>query len=166
MKKRNIFSRLLRAFQAFERPLSRQVLPLSSPDPVLPTQELCVVGSITSALLPERLYISPAGTPGGAADWSVNDIKIDGKSQFQFQQSGSIPGNMFSTDAKDGFTTFDPALPGSRVELFVTYIGSNEKGCPFFASLVGIEYDPGILDILKEAFSVGLSRAARGFFLR
>jgi hypothetical protein len=73
---------------------------------------------------------------------------------------------MFSAGKTVDFATFDPALPGNRVELFVTYIGLNEKGCSFFASLVGTEYDPGILDILKEAFSVGLARAARGFFQR
>ncbi len=78
------------------------------------------------------LEIDDTGTKGGAADWLVNDICIDGTSQLK--APGKVPGDMFETTAVDSFVKFHP---GTRIELLVTYIGSNESGCCFTARLLG-----------------------------
>jgi hypothetical protein len=78
------------------------------------------------------LEIEDTGTDGGAADWVVNDIRIDKTSQFM--QSGDVPGDMFATNAIDSFVKFHP---GTRIELLVTYIGLNERGCCFTARILG-----------------------------
>jgi hypothetical protein len=114
----------------------REVLPMSTGVPILPTQ----LAQITArpqrvAFRPERVFISAAGTSGGAADWVVNDIKIGNRSQFS--QSGDVPGDMFATNAIDGFVSFETAQTAMDVVMVVTYIGLNESGVPFFASIVG-----------------------------
>jgi hypothetical protein len=68
-----------------------------------------------------------------AADWIVNDICIDGTSQFV--QSGDVPGDMFATSAIDSFVKFHH--PGTRIEVIVTYIGLNKSGCCFTARALG-----------------------------
>jgi len=87
------------------------------------------------AFRPERVFISGAGTSGGAADWIVNDIKIGNRSQFS--QSGDVPGDMFATNAIDGFVSFETAQTAMDVVMVVTYIGTNEDGAAFYASIVG-----------------------------
>jgi hypothetical protein len=78
------------------------------------------------------LEIEDTGTDGGAADWIVHDIRIDGSSQFT--RSGDIPGDMFATNAIDSFVKFHP---GTRIELLVRYIGCNKSGCCFTARILG-----------------------------
>ena len=103
---------------------------------ILPTQSAQITARPQRvAFRPERVFISAAGTSGGAADWVVNDIKIGNRSQFS--QSGDVPGDMFATNAIDGFVSFETAQTAMDVVLVVTYIGLNESGCPFFASMVG-----------------------------
>jgi hypothetical protein len=164
-QKRSLMGRIYRAYRSFFEPLHRQVLPLSSNTLVKPTQTVRITGRGQSdGFWPDQLNISNAGTDRGAADWVVNDIKIAGKSQFI--QSGDIPGDMFATKAVNTFILFEVAKGGRDVELVVTYIGTNEKGCPFFGAITGMEYDPGLLDILREALSQALGSAARGFSTR
>ena len=114
----------------------REVLPMSTGVAILPTQSAQITARPQRcAFRPERVFISAAGTSGGAADWVVNDIKIGNRSQFS--QSGDVPGDMFATNAIDGFVSFETAQTAMDVVIVVTYIGLNESGCPFFASIVG-----------------------------
>ena len=164
-QKRSLMGRIYRAYRSFFEPLHREILPLSSGVPVKPSQSIRITGRGQSdGFWPDQLNISNAGTLGGAADWIVNDIKIAGRSQFI--QSGDIPGDMFATKAVNTFILFEVAKAGRDVEIIVTYIGKNEEGCPFFGAITGMEYDPGLLDIAREAFSQGLASAARGFSTR
>ena len=114
----------------------REVLPMSTGVAILPTQSAQITARPQRvAFRPERVFISAAGTSGGAADWVVNDIKIGNRSQFS--QSGDVPGDMFATNAIDGFVSFETAQTAMDVVMVVTYIGLNESGVPFFASIVG-----------------------------
>jgi hypothetical protein len=114
----------------------REVLPMSTGVAILPTQSAQITARPQRvAFRPERVFISAAGTTGGAADWIVNDIKIGNRSQFS--QSGDIPGDMFATGAIDSFVSFETAQTAMDVVMVVTYIGSNESGVPFYASIVG-----------------------------
>jgi len=114
----------------------REVLPMSTGVPILPTQSAQITGRPQApAWRCERFVISNAGTAGGAADWIVNDIKIGNRSQFV--QSGDVPGDMFATNAIDTYVSFETAQTAMDVVVVVTYIGMNESGVPFYASMVG-----------------------------
>lgn len=151
-QKRSFLGRIYRAYKAFFEPLHHGVMPMGSGGQCVKMNQSCkVTGRVQNqdGFVPEHLTISSAGTPGGAADWIVNDIRINGRSQFF--QSGDIPGDMFATDAVHSILRFEVARAAADVEIIVTYIGMNEKGCPFYASISGTEYDPGILEIAREA---------------
>ena len=114
----------------------REILPMSTGVPILPTQSAQITGRPQRlAFVPCRFVISNAGTSGGAADWIVNDIKIGNRSQFS--QSGDVPGDMFATNAIDTFVRFETAQTAMDVVVVVTYIGLNESGVPFFGAMVG-----------------------------
>ena len=115
---------------------ARDILPLSTGVPILPTQSAQITGRPqVVAFAGRRLVISNAGTAGGSADWIVNDIKIGNRSQFV--QSGDVPGDLFAVNAIDTFVRFETAQTAMDIVLVVTYIGLNESGAPFFAALVG-----------------------------
>jgi len=115
---------------------NRDILPMSTGVPILPTQSAQITGRPQVVVYDiGRLLISNAGTAGGAADWIVNDIKIGNRSQFV--QSGDVPGDLFAVNAIDTFVRFDSAQTAMDVVLVVTYIGLNESGCPFFGAMVG-----------------------------
>jgi len=116
----------------------RYVLPLSSGVPILPTQSAQITSRAQAAEFRcERLMISNAGTPGGAADWIVNDIKIGNRSQFVQRDVQDVPGDMFATTAIDACFSFDTVREAMDVVLVVTYVGLVEAGVPFFASMTG-----------------------------
>jgi hypothetical protein len=115
---------------------NRDILPMSTGVPILPTQSAQITGRPQTLVFKiGRFVISNAGTAGGAADWIVNDIKIGNRSQFV--QSGDVPGDLFATNAIDTFVRFDAAQTAMDVVVVVTYIGLNESGCPFFGAMVG-----------------------------
>ncbi len=115
---------------------NRDILPMSTGVPILPTQSAQITGRPQTLVFKiGRFVISNAGTAGGAADWIVNDIKIGNVSQFV--QSGDVPGDMFATNAIDTFVRFATAQTAMDVVVVVTYIGLNESGCPFFGAMVG-----------------------------
>lgn len=165
-QKRSLLGRLYRACTAFSQPLRREILPLSTGIPVKSGQTLHVKGRVQTkhGFWPDQLSISNAGTAGSAADWVVNDIKVEGRSQFC--QSGDVPGDMFATNAISSFVRFNAVGGGMDVDLIVTYVGKNENGCPFFGALSGMEYDPGLFEIVREAISQALASASRGFSTR
>lgn len=82
-----------------------------------------------------RLEVDDDGTAGGAADWIVNDLRVNGRTQFR--QPGAIPGDMFSTRAIDSFITYETCDAGCTIEIDVSYIGLNEQGARFVARLEG-----------------------------
>ena len=115
---------------------NRDILPMSTGVPILPTQSAQITGRPQTLVFKiGRFVISNAGTAGGSADWIVNDIKIGNVSQFV--QSGDVPGDMFATNAIDTFVRFASAQTAMDVVVVVTYIGLNESGCPFFGAMVG-----------------------------
>ena len=115
---------------------NRDILPMSTSVPILPTQSAQITGRPQTLVFKiGRFVISNAGTAGGSADWIVNDIKIGNVSQFV--QSGDVPGDMFATNAIDTFVRFATAQTAMDVVVVVTYIGLNESGCPFFGAMVG-----------------------------
>jgi hypothetical protein len=115
---------------------NRDILPMSTGVPILPTQSAQITGRPQTLVFKiGRFVISNAGTSGGAADWIVNDIKIGNRSQFV--QSGDVPGDLFAVNAIDTFVRFEAAQMGMDVVVVVTYIGLNESGAPFFGAMVG-----------------------------
>jgi hypothetical protein len=115
---------------------NRDILPMSTGVPILPTQSAQITGRPQTLVYKiGRFVISNAGTAGGAADWIVNDFKIGNRSQFV--QSGDVPGDLFATNAIDTFVRFESAQTAMDVVVVVTYIGLNESGCPFFGACVG-----------------------------
>ena len=129
----------------------RNVLPLSSASPesyglIQPRQNCTIVahanpqpprqnvGRRVRSFRPERLFLSAAGTAGGAADWVVNDVVLDGRSQLAPHRN--LPGEIFG--ALGTLRTFDRISGEAPVQVTVTYVGSNSLGVPFFASLVGV----------------------------
>jgi hypothetical protein len=115
---------------------NRDILPMSTGVPILPTQSAQITGRPQTLVFKiGRFVISNAGTAGGAADWIVNDIKIGNRSQFV--QSGDVPGDLFAVNAIDTFVRFEAAQTAMDVVVVVTYIGLNESGAPFFGAMVG-----------------------------
>ena len=115
---------------------NRDILPMSTGVPILPTQSAQITGRPQTLVFKiGRFVFSNAGTAGGAADWIVNDIKICNRSQFV--QSGDVPGDLFATNAIDTFVRFEAAQTAMDVVVVVTYIGLNESGAPFFGAMVG-----------------------------
>jgi len=126
----------------------REVLPLSTVHvvdgkrqcvAVKPTQSVTIKATPKVPFRPEKLLVSNAGTSAGAADWIVNDVRLDG--QTVFLQSGDVPGDLFASNAVDSFIAWGEC--SKSMEIDVTYIGLNEEaGCPFFGSAVGSRVVP------------------------
>jgi hypothetical protein len=121
---------------------ARLVLPLHLPL-VLPNQQTRAVARAKKALDIKAIYISGTGTPGGSADWIVNDIEIDGRAQLTRKD---LPGDLFSgrglAAAKRAITKlslegFDPVERDRALVLVVTYVGPNSEGSPFYATAMG-----------------------------
>ena len=106
---------------------------------VKPTQSVTIKATPKVPFRPEKLMVSNAGTAGGAADWIVNDVRLDGQSVFL--ESGDVPGDLFATNAVESFIAWGEC--SKSMEIDVTYIGLNaEAGCPFFGSAVGSRVTP------------------------
>ena len=95
-----------------------------------------VVRPIHGAFTIENLFISSAGTPGGSADWIVNEIEINGCLQ---RVPKDIPGTLFGSGsvAHVSFAGLDVVERDRELALTVTYVGTNPEGIPFFASATG-----------------------------
>ena len=112
-------------------PQRQTALPIETKNKLLPTIAATITAMLDRPLEIDTLEIENTGTDGGAADWIVNDIRIDETSLFK---CGDVPGDLFAVNTIDNFIKFPP---GARIELVVTYIGSNEMGCRFTAHLLG-----------------------------
>lgn len=129
-------------------PSPRLVLLLSSlsqSPPIVPPHQPTRISACTKngALDVECIFMSEAGTPGGAADWTVNDIEVDGRSQLARKD---LPGALFGSKgiavgprASTAFMLkgFTPVERGRELTLVVTYVGPLPEGAYFFASAVG-----------------------------
>lgn len=108
------------------------------PIPVIPPNQKTriVVRPIHGAFTIENLLISSAGTPGGSADWIVNEIEIDGHPQ---RVPKDIPGTLFGgSHARVSFAGLDIVERGCELALTVTYVGTRSpEGIPFFAAATG-----------------------------
>ena len=119
---------------------NREVLPMTSGTAGIPPGFSTQITARPQrvAFRPERVFVSSYGTSlggGGAADWTINDIKIGNRSQFS--QAGDVPGDMFATTSIDSFVTFETAQTAMDVVLIATYNGVIESGIPFYGSIVG-----------------------------
>jgi hypothetical protein len=113
-------------------------LPMSTGVPLLPAQSAHITARPTRACSFTHFVISSAGAEGGAADWVVCDIRIDGVSQFL--KPGDIPGHLFSTrrdafEALEKLVHFAPVQQGMSVSVIAMYTGTNNNGCPLFTAM-------------------------------
>ena len=126
---------------------TRVVIPLSLPrniQAILPQQKVRIASENKHGAIDlTRLIISSAGTMGGAADWVVNDLEINGRSQLALKDltggvfgSRGIIANQRSKTAlsMEGLDTLEH---GHELAIVVTYIGENPAGCPFYGSVLG-----------------------------
>lgn len=123
------------AVPAIAAPL-RKVQPISSINKITPRQTTTIKTVLRQAFRPERVFVSDLGGTekvSGAAKWIINDIRVDG--QTQFSQNGDVPGDMFASHAIDGFVSFDTGE--KEIEMDVTYVGEQPAGLQFYASIVG-----------------------------
>ena len=121
----------------------RLVLPLHLPR-VLPQQPTRATARAKEGAVDiDRIIISGAGTAGGAADWVVNDIEVNGRSQLALKNlSGALFGTRGVAANPKATTTFsiegfDPVEHDHELAIIVTYVGPNPEGVPFFASAIG-----------------------------
>lgn len=110
---------------------SRVVLPMGSGVNILPgTSTQITARPQNGAFRIDRLIIG--GTP---SDWIVHDVRIGNRSQFN--QSGDIPGDIFSAGSIDSFVSFGVASVAQDVVLLVTYVGQAQEGAPFVGAFLG-----------------------------
>lgn len=107
------------------------ILPIATARAVKPKQTVKITARlVTAAFRPERLMIE-----GAAHDWVVNDLRVNGRSQFS--QAGDVPGDMFATNSIDGFVSMDTCLIGNPIEIVATYIGDKSEGERFVSTYEG-----------------------------
>lgn len=112
------------------------IVPIASKISLKPLLKTTITARVQSAPFQmDRLEIQNGETPGGAADWIVNDLRINSRSQFK--QSGDVPGDLFSTKSIDSFIKLEACAIDNTIELDLTYIGLNEDGDIFTARLEG-----------------------------
>ena len=123
------------AFKIVYPPRTREVIPISSGMNILPGQTARITARPQRrAFMPERFFIASTGG-STAADWVVENLLIDNRSQFA--QDGGLPGDVFATATFDAFVSFDTVQVAMDIMVDITYIGANPNGVPFFGSLIG-----------------------------
>jgi hypothetical protein len=99
-----------------------------------------------------RLFMIEHPHKHGAADWLVHDITIDNRSQLA--TCGTLPGDMFVTNAVDMRLSFDVCEPRAAVCMIVEYIGPHRDAL-FYGCMVGAS------PIVHPVPSVGDTRKPR-----
>lgn len=146
----------------------RIVLPLSSGDCITPGQTTRVAGKTKyDPLMLERLFLTGADTPGGARDWIVNDVEVDGVSQFSVKD---LPGILFSprgivaegkrATSSIRFSGLDVIERESEVAVTATYVGPKPDGARLFVAVVG-DTPPQRPTVLPIAIKRALKPAAK-----
>jgi len=127
---------LLFAQAAGSKPPQRPtVVPFAAKTPFLPAVKTTITARMQSAPFQmTRLKIENGDTAGGAADWIVHDLRINGRTQFT---QPDVPADVLATNAIDAFIKLEACEGGSAIELDMIYIGLNAHGAIFSASLEG-----------------------------
>jgi hypothetical protein len=123
-----------------------KVITFSVKRPIPPKTPMPVVAIASEAIDIEKIFVSHAGTPGGAGDWIINDVLVDGRSQLRQKD---LPGYLFANfvaprraSSALRFDGLDVVEQGKELRLVVTYVGPNPEGVPFIASVIGTEPNP------------------------
>jgi hypothetical protein len=112
------------------------------PNRIAPKKPTKIVVHANEAFDIHSLRISSKGTPGGAADWIVNDILVDDQSQLRHKD---LPGWLFGIGMGNAprsvssfsFDGLDVVEQGHEFAIVVTYVGPNPEGVPFFGAVLG-----------------------------
>lgn len=123
----------------------RVVVPMHASVPIMRGQKAVITSdALQYAWIAERLYISSAGTPGGAGDWQLSSIRINGREKLK----KSISGAHFAVG--EVWSDVRWKVPAKRrVVMIVTYVGKRRRGCPFFAAIVG-GWDAKSVSLVKK----------------
>jgi hypothetical protein len=81
--------------------------------------------------IPMRIQRLEIDTGWEGADWVIDDVRVDGKTQYL--QDGPLPGDLFTTQAIDSFVSWQE---GTLIEIDVHHIGSEPAGERFVGRLV------------------------------
>lgn len=116
----------------------RVVLPMGTGVPIMRGQ-IAVITSASQkhAWVVTRLFISGSGTSGGAGDWCLRSIRVNGREKLK----KPISGDLFAVGEVWTWRWSDlhwRARAGGRVVMTVEYVGRKRRGCPFFAAIVGL----------------------------
>ena len=110
----------------------RVVAPMSTGGPISKGQ----IARITSRAFPHawlayQLYVSSAGTRGGAGDWRLRSIRVDGHEKLKEPISGGVfaVGQVWSDVSWK-------VRAGRRIVMEVEYVGRRRR-CAFYAAIVG-----------------------------
>ena len=119
------------------RPAQRPtILQATSKAPVQPHAKTTITARIQNVSFQlHRLEIEDRDTAGGCADWLVEDLRVNGKTQLT--QPGPIPGDLFATKALDSFVKLETCAAGNTIEIDMHYIGLNPQGVIFAARFEG-----------------------------
>lgn len=134
--------------EAVDLPIAA-ILPISSEIPILSTRSAQITARCQPpnnrrrGIGPRQGFAAERIVLEGAADWSLNDIKIGRNSQFA--QSGDVPGEAFSPGTLGGAVSFDVARAEIDVAIVTTYIGHSEVGNAFICGILGriVDLDKG-----------------------
>ncbi len=132
------FCPIRRYVVSMHEPESPVILSLTLHSPRIPPREPTRVATraLQGAVDVEEIAISEGGTPGGAADWVINDIEVDGRSQLAHK---NLPGVLFGfrgvlagrRRTRLSLWGVDTVEREHEFALVVTYVGPNSKGAPF-----------------------------------
>lgn len=120
------------------------VMPMNLSTPIRIRRRQVV--TITSPSFPyawtvDRLYISASGTKGGASDWRLSSIRVDGHEKL----SGPISGGVFAADAPQTWNDICWQVPaGQGVVMEVEYVGG-QRDCPFYAAIAGYRFEKSMV---------------------
>jgi hypothetical protein len=111
------------------------VEPMSTSGPLAPGQVAVITSSARKyAWVAERFMIASSGTRGGARDWWLRSIHVDGR---ELLKKPGISGKYFATNAVWSDVCWR-IRPGCRIVMVVAYVGKKRRGCPFIAAFIGM----------------------------
>lgn len=121
--------------------MERVVLPIGRKIVIKPGERWCGALHVPHGKVwqPERLFISGAGTAGGAGDWVIHELLWNGRSQLLKRD---VSGALFATNVVEKTPWIGDAMQPADIGMIaVSYCGDNPCGVPFYASLVGVQVE-------------------------